>query len=563
MTLKTSQPVPRFASPVPAPLRKGDTFEWQVNRSNGTVVVDAEVRHISEHAYWVFEADLSPDQGRLEQAAMQFESDVWAGVINPLGDVWNPGIDNDPRIVIFHGRLRPGVAGYFSGADEYPVQIQADSNQREAIYISSDGLTLGGNGYMSTIAHELQHAIHWAADAGEESWVNEGISEVASGLAGFPPGSISSFLRRPNTSLVQWEPEIFEASPNYGAAALFFEYIAAQYGGVETLRAIIEHPSDGIESIDAVMAELGLARNTVDLFSDWVVANYVDDESGVFGYPDRRVNRPRSTAVLGSQVLTGKVRPFGTNYYEIRESGKETTISFKGSPEGQVFPAEPHSGETCWWSNAGDSIDTTLTRTVDLRSVNSARFEFWAWYAIEEDWDYVYIEVSTDGGSTWQVLPSDRSSAANPNGTAFGPGLTGQSNGWVKDGVDLTQYAGDEVLLRIEYITDDAIHDRGACFDDFSIAELDFSDSTDGEGGWTSNGFALISDRRAVEYLLQVIHDTVNGPAVVERALVGRNGIADVTVRGPENGELIAVAVSVVTPDVTGSLDYEISFVSR
>lgn len=558
LTLQTKQAVPRFASPAPGPLTQGDRFEWRVSRANGTVTVFAEVHHVSENAYWVFEDGFEPDQGRLIQAARQFEAEIWPSVINSLGEVWSPGIDSDPRIVIFHGELRPGVAGYFSGIDEYPILLQPDSNERETIYISANLLTLGGTGYQSTLAHELQHAVHWAVDAGEESWVNEGLAEVASGLAGLPPDSVSAFLRKPNTSLVQWEPEIFEASPNYGAAALFFEYISAQYGGLDTLKAIIGHPEDGLNSIEAVLQEMGFTQSAVDVFSDWVVANFVDDDTGLFAHTERQIRTPRADSVKAPVDITDSVRPFGTNYYTIESAGDEVNITFSGAPTGRVFPAEPHSGGTCWWSNAGDSIDTKLTRSFDLRDVDDATFSFWAWYAIEEDWDYAYIEVSSDGGSTWEILASDRGSYANPNGTAFGPGITGLSGGWVQDEVDLSMYTGSEIVLQIEYITDDAIHDRGACFDDFSIPEIGWSDSTDGQGGWESEGFALISDRLPVEYQVQVIHDTQDDEAEVERLPVGANGEATATVRGARDGEQLVLAVSVITPDVTGSLDYSI-----
>ncbi|GIT58344.1 MAG: hypothetical protein Ct9H300mP19_02920 [Dehalococcoidia bacterium] len=40
---------------------------------------------------------------------------------------------------------------------------------------------------------------------------------------------------------------------------------------------------------------------------------------------------------------------------------------------------------------------------------------------------------------------------------SYGPGLTGNSMGWVQDSVDISSYAGQEILIRFEYITDDAI----------------------------------------------------------------------------------------------------------
>jgi immune inhibitor A len=560
LTLHSSSPIPRLASPIPPTLKVGDAVEWKVNRDEGTVTVESTVLFVTDHAYWVFEDRFVADPGRLQRAADDFESNVWHAVTDALGTVWTPGIDGDPRIVIFHGKLRSGVGGYFSSVDEYPVSIRSDSNQREVIYISADAFTLGGTAYLGTLAHELQHAIHWAADPGEDSWVNEGISEVAAGLAGFPAESPPAFLRQPDTSLTQWEPEIFQASPNYGGAALFFEYLASHFGGTETLRAIIENQMDGIDSVNAVLAQRGYNLTTRDVFADWVVANYVDDNSGLYSYPTSDYSRPRTTYVTVQETVHDSVHPFGTNYYTLQNLDSSMTVNFRGTATGNVFPATPYSGQACWWSNAGDSIDTTLTRSVDLNGTNEATFEFMAWYAIEEDWDYAYVEVSTDGGATWQILPTDHASTENPNGTAYGPGITGQSEGWVKETVDLDQYAGLEILLRLEYITDDAIHDRGACFDDFAIPEISWSDAADNSGDWISEGFTLINNQRPVEYLVQVIRDKPEGPSQVQRVITGTDGRGTLSVAAPETGETVIVAVSAVTPEVSGPLEYSITF---
>jgi immune inhibitor A len=560
LAMHSSTPITRLPSPIPPTLKVGDMVEWKVNRDEGNVTVGASVRLVTGHAYWVFEDRFVPDRGRLQRAADDFESNVWHAVTDSLGTVWTPGIDGDPRIVIFHGKLRSGVGGYFSSVDEYPVSIRPDSNQREVIYISADAFTLGGTAYLGTLAHELQHAIHWAADPGEDAWVNEGISEVAAGLAGFPAKSPPAFLRQPDTSLTQWEPEIFQASPNYGGAALFFEYMASHFGGTETLKAIIENQSDGIASVDAVLTQRGYNLTTRDVFVDWVVANYVDDDSGPYSYPMSDYSRPRTTYVTVPDTVRDSVHPFGTNYYTLQDLDSGITVNFRGTAVGNVLPATPYSGHACWWSNAGDSIDTTLTRAINLTGASEATFEFMAWYAIEEDWDYAYVEVSTDGGMTWQILPTGHASTANPNGTAYGPGITGQSEGWVKESVDLTQYAGSEILIRLEYITDDAIHDRGACFDDFAIAEIGWSDAADDSGDWISEGFALINNQRPVEYLVQVIRDKPEGPSQVQRIFTGLDGSGNMSIAAPETGETVIVAVSVVTPGVAGSVGYSISF---
>ena len=86
-----------------------------------------------------------------------------------------PGIDGDDRMVVYTSILRSGVAGYFSAADSYPSEIRPHSNQREALYMSANRLNLTGSEYLSVIAHELQHATHFATDSSEDSWINEGL----------------------------------------------------------------------------------------------------------------------------------------------------------------------------------------------------------------------------------------------------------------------------------------------------------------------------------------------------------------------------------------------------
>ena len=53
------------------------------------------------------------------------------------------------------------------------------------------------------------------------------------------------------------------------------------------------------------------------------------------------------------------------------------------------------------------------------------------WYNLEEKWDYAYVELSVDGGRTWQILETDNTSPENPIGISYGPGYTGDSGGWL------------------------------------------------------------------------------------------------------------------------------------
>ena len=177
--------VPRVVNPEPVSYSEGrqDTF-YLVD------LVDLEVyrrpfelRLVSPHAYWYVEEGLNVRQRDLERSAQIFEEDIYPRVTAVFGEEWSPGIDNDPHLNIINARLR-GVAGYYSSSDEYPESISPFSNQREIIYLNTSVLPMGSSSYLEVLAHELQHAIHWASDPTEDTWINEGLSELATSLAG-------------------------------------------------------------------------------------------------------------------------------------------------------------------------------------------------------------------------------------------------------------------------------------------------------------------------------------------------------------------------------------------
>ncbi|WP_259363419.1 immune inhibitor A [Microbacterium esteraromaticum] len=174
-------------------------------------------------------------------------------------------------------------------------------------------------------------------------------------------------------------------------------------------------------------------------------------------------------------------------------------------PDKEIVLSTPHSGSDMWYSGADQSwADVTLTRSIDDVPADA---KFWMWndYVIEEDWDYGYVEVSTDGGSTWSEqkvyneageLVSTDDGYGDPNGRMkdFGGkkyGLTGSSGGWSHDYVDLTAFAGQDVQVRLRMATDAAFEERGWFADDFALTSAGstvWSDDVEsGDNGWTAN----------------------------------------------------------------------------
>jgi len=511
----------RFADALP---KVGDTTNfWTLDYPRSRMVSKEFVlAALSEHAYWWIEQGLDVDDADLQRSVADVEEQVYPRVTAAFGAP--PGWAADPqRGHIINGRI-PGVGGYVSGADPYPASVQPYSNGVPAIYINAREIPLGSPEYVTVLAHELQHAIHWYADPAEATWLNEGLSELAVTEAGYSPGSMWYYLRRPNASLVNWPKDLDgDIGLNYGAAALFAHYLRERYVPDGGLHGLLAGPDNGIAAVDAYLAEQG--AETVEgqpvgfhsVFADWMVANLLDADEGEFGYAGLEVEASITrTQSVGDEGATVSLPQYGIDYVEVKGIDKGAVIRFEADGVTPILPDDPPDGG-CLWTNRGDDTSTTLTRSVTVPAVASGptatALTFDLWRDIEEDWDYLYIQVSTDDGDTWNVLPADGTTDANPLGNSYGHGYTG-AGGWKEVTVPLADYAGREIMLRFHYVTDDAIHGIGACLGDVALSWED--DSTPNR--WEPDGFVRINNRVLQEWIVWVIRDDAEPAA--ERMLL-------------------------------------------
>ena len=472
---------------------------------NKVYEVSAELAYISDHAYWFFKEDTLPSLSTLEFISETFESSIYPTLTQTLGHEWTPGIDNDVHLYILHTPLK-GVAGYYSMSDEYPREIARYSNEYEILYIDPSSARLGSTFYFELLTHEFQHAIHWAHDPNEETWINEGLSEVAKNITGYNLSFVDNFQSNPQTSLINWPYDDSDSLPHYGASSLFIEYLSQYFGGYNNLAVLIRSQSDGIDGINNFLAESGYTKSFYDVFGDWIVANYLDSFAIHPYYYDNFDLALDSTMLSVNEQHSATLPQFSADYLELSSSTEPFYLNFNGTETNRILPHSNQPDNYCWWGNKGDSINSTLTTTVDLSNVMTANLHFKAWYSIENSWDYAYVTISLDNGETWEIAKASSSSSVNPLGRGYGPGYTGDSGGWLSEAVNLTPYAGSEILLRFEYITDESRHDIGLCIDDVSIPELDFFDSMDTtDSVWLSRGFIRTKNIISQPYLVQLI----------------------------------------------------------
>jgi immune inhibitor A len=174
--------------------------------------------------------------------------------------------------------------------------------------------------------------------------------------------------------------------------------------------------------------------------------------------------------------------------------GKEAQALFVVLPElTKTFNVGPAaSGQYYYWSRSGNDLKTWMTKPISYAagSTLSAKIK----YDIEQDWDYAFIEVSSDNGQTWTALevPGHSSDPANDNSgfNQQGGGITGTSEGWEPMSVALP--GSGSKLLRIRYRTDGAVAGLGFSIDDIAITGNPVDGAETGNEGWTYTRFERI-----------------------------------------------------------------------
>lgn len=385
-------------------------------------------------------------------------------------------------------------------------------------------------------AHELVHLIMNDHDPDELSWVNEGLADLAVFLNGFgeaPIGEehVAYYLAFHRNALTTWQGGL----EDYGASYLFQLYLLENFGRQSAngtwdnawTRAMVDEQANGIAGVETRTRE-----DFSTLFDAWILANLQDDptRTAAGGYPmgyDHIDTNPIATKFLGSWSIRrgiedvyragtngnlpisryaggatsgsvefplGEAEPYSAIYKSYGGQNPSLAVSFRGDGESGIAPAE---GSFEAFSGAGGLL---ADRTLELDVLVGGTLTFATWFDIEEDWDYGFVEASTDGGVTWSKLagtitrsssnPNDSTAWANALGaaTSTDAAITGASDGWVNASFDLPAASG--VSVRFNYFTDEFYEGRGWYIDQVQVDGT--SDGFEsGAGNWTLGGWQI------------------------------------------------------------------------
>ena len=145
-----------------------------------------------------------------------------------------------------------------------------------------------------------------------------------------------------------------------------------------------------------------------------------------------------------------------------------------------VHIADPYAGTYFYFSGSANDLNNKMTKAFTLGA--GATLAAKVNYGIEEGYDYANVIVSTDGGATWQTVPTNLS-----NSSVEANGIEGFSGGWV----DLTaNLPAGNVMVGFQYRSDGGVNFDGFMVDDIQITGY-LLDGAEADAGWTFAGFRV------------------------------------------------------------------------
>ena len=513
---------------------------------------------------WVQES-AAYSRAKAQAMAELVETDILA----PLQQLTNysepPGVDGDPRltIVMTHNPAN-SLRAYFPPSHLLPRTLFPASNLREMLIINlanDDGSFISDNLIREIIAHEYQHILMHHRDENEDRWLDEA-------LAGFSEFYITGsenvnrqaerLAEAPNTGLTHFY--LGENLPaKYAAGALFTIFVAEQYGD-EVISRLMADSADGWNSIEKVLREsAGVSADEV--FADWVLAKYFHDSDRGFGYqniePPPNPPQPVATFRDFPALHSGSLPQYSTDYFVANVRGAhKLSLRLTQAPEAHLINTAPYEGGFFSYAFTRRSSNSRLTRAIDLNTYRRAWLEFQIWHDLAEHYEYAYVEISTNGGVNWDILPGEHTSGDSLLRRFYADGYTGSSGGWLQERIDLRNYAGKKFLLRFEVYTDSVSSYSGIAIDDLRIDAIDFHDGFESpDPAWIEEGWIRTDNRLPRQTWLQVVQVAADG-LHLSRSLV--KGSGDLTVDLLPDVSQALIAISPIVPLTSLESEYSL-----
>ena len=264
--------------------------------------------------------------------------------------------------------------------------------------------------------------------------------------------------------------------------------------------------------------------------------------------------------------IEDEVRQYAADIYRF-VPGQDVHVSFTGSTLTSLTGRMPPSGQHFWYSGRALSGLRTLTLEADLSGVDSATLQFATYFKFSKAFGFGYVVISTDGGQTWTQLVTENMKGDKAQDDPYGFALTeafytgnATGGGWIEETIDLSEYAGQQVLIRWE--ADSGDRDLGFAIDNIAIPEIGFYDDVESEvAGWTTDSWL-----RATAYIPQTYHliliTFVDGAPVVTYIPLAADNSAEFDVSGLADSEAFLI-VAASSPQSLQPTAYRIETTAR
>ena len=249
---------------------------------------------------------------------------------------------------------------------------------------------------------------------------------------------------------------------------------------IEVSLEIINHkPEDltGVVVVDEIPAgtEFVVGSNSVDVTVD---GNMLTFEIGDMAYL-------AETTI--TYTLSSSPDLYSTQYFfeDVEESTIGTwidqQIGTEAPNEWEISELFAYSGDKSFFVESVPEESQQVLQNLFPQLVQGDQpvLRFWQRYDTQAGVDAGLVEVSTDDGATWTDLgpaffkngysgPVDYGTFVVPNLEGF----SGTTSGWIDTYADLSAFAGEEIIFRYRYGTDESIAQLGWFVDDVEIMDL-------------------------------------------------------------------------------------------
>jgi hypothetical protein len=160
------------------------------------------------------------------------------------------------------------------------------------------------------------------------------------------------------------------------------------------------------------------------------------------------------------------------------DAGDTGMAKMVGESPWQIDPIQGVNGSAAYKTGSyGNNLCRDL-QTPELRLGSGSMLTFMSQYDIESSWDKGEVQISIDGGGSWQRLevgyPGSSSNAADACGLPTGTYFTGRpALAYAQYGADLSAYANQDVIVRFLFSSDTSVNGQGWWIDDITITQVD------------------------------------------------------------------------------------------